>query len=144
MWKKALFFCLYLLCWLPVVLPQERYHPISEAELSRLEELSAARTQLSTQALVSIKGLETTLIQLKAKHRTLADLLSQAEALTTKSRELYVEYVKGASSIIEKKNERITVLEEKVKFWQVLALTLFGVILLCIVLQALFARLKIP
>lgn len=123
---------------------QERYHPISEAELSRVEQLSEAQARQSTQALTSIKALEATLQRLSARQATLTPLLKQAQTLIAKYKESYARYVSASASIIAVDEKALAVEKAKTVLWRNIALAAIALIAVYITLRVFFARLKIP
>ena len=148
MWRKYFSLCFLLLALSGAVLvPQERYLPISEKELLRLEELSAGLELQSTQAsqlTVNLRELlqkqDRQIAKLSGESTILGKQLAQAKQLSEKSKTLYTGYVSGASSIIRQKSDEIA----RLKIWRTVALALAGIIISYIALKIILSRFKIP
>ena len=147
LWIKYFSFCFLLLALSAVPLAsQERYLPISESELLRLETRSAELELQSTQASQLTASLRTLLqtqgeqiATLSGESMILGKQLAQAKQLSEKSKTLYAGYVSGASLIIQRKSDEIA----RLKIWRTVALALAGLIFSYIALKIILSRLKI-
>lgn len=147
MWRNtALFFCFLLSLSLPVAAQSQRFLPISEAELSRLEQLSAELKTLSQEQSKqvatlqsSLTGQRTRMTELLSKSETLQEQLAQAESSLATSRKLYAGYVREASSIIEKSRDNAAAL----RVWRAIAIALALFIVAGVVIKIVLLRLGI-
>lgn len=77
---KRIFFCSFFLLFFSVaLLPQERFLPISESELGRLEAILVEQEQLLAQRSEQVKGLKELLLRQEEQARSLRELSSRQE-----------------------------------------------------------------